>query len=239
LATVTVRQHMKVALVVDEENLRALDKAIRDFVPGIRIEATTADGVVHAMDNIEELLQLPNSSDEAIIEFGWKGHDVKAKNTAIVNIDSSTFERNATFTFESPDGSKVRELKRQVVTWLRENRAAYGWIAERNMVMVVVMAWAVLYSGLWVWAKTNPQQPRATDEPLTLAQAIVVVTFWLLPIAGGWVLEKLKPFAFPVLALQTGHGKKRYQRASTVRNGVLLALVVGIVGSVIAAKLFP
>ena len=219
----TTRNH---AYVVRSSDLEKLYKLLEDRIGTVTVSASCADDMKREFDNWEEVDSFDNPPSKKIISLSIRAINLNAEKHAFIDF------RNDSFTNMSIDikGQEdfCLDMKSRALDIIDQVKPWYSLLSYDNFSSYVIQ-WIMSYTCFrFVYYKLFGDI-NVGIHITTSVLAIITTLFVVI------VVSRLRPFCFPSSYFAMGHGKERYKIAERVRWGVVVALAISIVSSIVAS----
>lgn len=235
------RAYYRRAFVLTEEDVNALVELLSAVGPP-KCSIKCSDDLTRTFENIEALLKFDNSPLRAINELSIDSRDWDTSTSGSIKLENVALYPNVTLHLEGAD-NQITKLNDELEARLAGMRP---WYAVFTSLKIVVPAFVLLLFtvGLTLidtaWS-VSPNELNSQflqglqDATLRKIAVIAALAVWGVQIGGlitlPWWFNRL----LPVGSFAIGQGKSRYELREKVRWGVVIALVVGVLGSLIVA----
>lgn len=219
------------AMVIEPDDLRRFDAALRDFCDSVTYQIDCGPATTMRLD-IKSLLAHDNPPSRPITKIRIRSA-YGSKVSCTVSLRGGMFGGfEGEFTGKPASVEticqKFEDFADQVKPW-------YSRICAIDPMTLAFALCIGTFVGLQVLSAFYPRKgpPEAVDPQAQSRAMLFMFGFFGL----AWIVSWLKSRIFPDFVVAIGHGAKRHQNLEWVRWGVVIALVVGTTGSLIATAI--
>ncbi len=229
------------AFVLTPEELQSL-YALFPQESHMTLELKCRDTITRKFASLEEFLRFENPPNKEITELLFSvGPNSYTKNVTLVLSNPRNWFGTSVSYYIKGDEEYVTKMVKEVEERLTAMKPWYAWIAKNSWIVLVFLS--QLY---WMYSVVSNYQSSYTVKNLVsdIANAsLPTVGFFVLAslvvlVVGTFVFNRiiqLMQFIFPMGVFAVGRGKKRDDDKERWRMGVVVAGVVSLITSVMAA----
>ncbi|MCO4053050.1 MAG: hypothetical protein HEQ16_03130 [Bosea sp.] len=225
-----------VAFKLDGGGIDRIVSIFSQYERGYNIKFKLSDKSVVSTDDVNVLKKFPNINERRIQEVSFKADF--ALNKPSIEITFSYAEgAGARINYDlSGDDKDVLHISSEFETLISSLKLIYSPLVVRNNYAIgaefvlkgLLFTLMVSLSLIIIFYKDNIPPSAPIHKALNLIWYIFVSSLFYMPILR---------FLFPPTCFAIGQGVNRYEAKTFWRITVLLALVIGVVGSLVAVKL--
>ena len=219
------------AIVVDEDVLKRIWGHAEAFAGPPSATLSCVDGVERKFASIHDLIgyENPKRSEARTIEI--YARDSKSSRSVSITI-GTTWGRRASVSLRGEE-QDVSAARTKILDSFAGMRPWYSPMATMDLWIF----WMIALGALWLLATTMAPTRAPEHDGRSLKEALRVIASGLVVVLPAfvlvWLVGALRSSCFPMVSMAFGQGLRRYQVKDQVRWAVIVALVVGIAGSVI------
>ena len=237
---IKIAREKKYSIIVNEEELKSLISFLDSQYTQIEIVAKCNDGSTLTTSKIEDVINFENSKYRKIevieISFGKpysQGGNIEFNG-------KYRFLRTCSFTVKDNDDAKALKVSKEIETRFDECKTWYSLITKFppsiSISIIYLMIWI---PNLWIKVFSNTYKSSPNFSIIDLVNIIGILSpAFLLYVVSINYLDKVWAWLFPRVWFDIGKQKVAFQKRAKIRSwvfgGVILALIIGVLASVIA-----
>jgi hypothetical protein len=228
---------VKHAVVLTADSIEKVCSLLESNFGPVKIEARCADRITREFESAAELIAYDNHRVREIrrLEFESRS-DENWRQNAAVTMGGAMLE--IMFLMSAPSDALLLKTRAEFQDLLLELRPWYSFITSDNVLLGIFVLPGIL-TGVSSLARAAgflspapaPARELSLNDPGALSA--IFVAFVLVGIAM-WLVHRLRAAFFPKVVFALGTGAQRHATKENMRWSVVVALIIGIVGSIIA-----
>lgn len=235
----------KHAYVLEDDDIKKLWKLLDERMGNVKAVLRCLHDTNLEATETKHVLSYENPAERRVLSMLMTARSDDFASSARIDFrEGNWWSRGINVTITGRD-DVVQRLNESLRLTFSGTRPWFWWLTRVDYIGLFFNVWALVWLLLLVllWAGilggSTPNQPQQPQSHPNQAHPLTWGVLMCCVVGGcGWILNRFSRWAFPSSSYGIGQGKKRYKTMENARWGVFMALVVGVVASVLAARLF-
>ncbi len=237
---IIIAREKKYSIIVNEEELKSLINFLDSQYSPIEIVAKCNDGSTLTTSKIEDIINFENSKFRKIeiieISFG----KIYSQGGNVEFNGKYRFLQTCNFTVKDIDDAKALKVSQEIEARFEECKTWYSLLIKfPPSITISIIYFLIWIPSLWIKLLSNTYK---SSPNISIIDLINIIGFLspvvLLYFVSINYLDKVWAWLFPRVWFDIGKQKAEFQKRAKIRSwvfgGVILALILGILASVIA-----
>lgn len=225
-------------IIVSSNDLKSLKEMLSSGFVEFQYDINTKDGARYTLGSLEEVLNYSNPEDRMIQRICIKCNKEKGKSFLFPNIsislqDMSLYGKSCVLEIRQLEESEMCLYVQRIDEFTKSIKAPYWWLYKTAFDVCVFIILYSLFAFLYLNAVSAMEAANEVYNFLILQSLSICCAIFTV-----FVIEKMIPKLCPSCCFVFGEQAKHKERLDKTRNiiliSIVLALAVGILGSILA-----
>lgn len=225
-------------IIVSAYDLKSLKEMLSSGFVEFQYDINTKDGARYTLNSLEDVLNYSNPDGRKIQRICIKGYKKKGEsflypNISVSLLDKSKHVKSCELEMYQLEETEICYYSQRIDEFVNRVKAPYWWLHKSAFYWIVGIVLYVLLGIFYILNTNNTESSNRVYNILVLQGVSIFCMFFSLV-----VLEKIVFYFFPAGCFAIGEQKKHKdkldKRKKLVFVTIILALVVGVLSSIIA-----
>ena len=225
-------------IIVSAEDLKSLSDLLSSGFEELQYTINTKDGAKYTITSLEDVLNYSNTDDRKIQRLCVRGNKKKAGNFIHPNIyvsllDNSAYTTSCEFEVNQLDETELCYYTQRIDEFVKRIRAPYWWLHKSAFYWITGLLLYFL-SAIFYFHHVDNTDPVNRVYNILVLQGVSAICMFFSMIVLEKIIFRLFPECYFTIGEQKKHKDKLDKRKKIIFVTIILALVVGVLSSIIA-----
>ncbi len=225
-------------IIVSADDLKWLSDMLSSGFEELQYSINTKDGARYTLNSLDEVLNYSNPDDRKIQRICVKGNKKKGDkfiypNISISLLDKSVFTKSGELEIIQLEETELCYYSQRGEEFVKRIRAPYWWLHKSGFYWIVGFVLYTLSAILYLHKVDSTELVNRVYNILVL-QGVSAICMFFSMIVLERIIFRLFPECYFAIGEQIKHKDKLDKRKKIIFVTIILALVIGVLSSVIA-----